>query len=175
MTCRALFRAQPEPEASPARVLSNVNRMLSGNIKRGMFVSASYAVLDTAQHTLTVGNAGHLPTVIWRPKARIATVHPSKSPVLGILPPSAYEAQAQEESLTLGPGDRFIFLTDGVNEAMAPGQKEFGMEHLRRRLQTESEHPSDEFLRHLMEQIELHRSGGEQSDDITLVTGRRLA
>lgn len=174
MSCRTLFRIQPEPEAPPARVLGHVNRMLAGNIKRGMFVSAIYAVLDLGQHTLVLANGGHLPTVVWRSKPRVATVHPSKSPVLGILSPEAYEAQAHEESISLGPGDRFVFLTDGVNEAMAPGQKEFGMEHLRRRLQSESDRPSEDFLRHIMEQIDLHRGGGEQSDDITLVTGRRL-
>lgn len=174
MTCRAMLRAQPEPEAGPARAFANVNAMIRGNIRSGMFVSAAYGILDPATHVLTVANAGHLPVVIWHSRQKVATVHPSKGPVLGVLPAEAYDVAIQEEEIPLGPGDRFVMLTDGLNEAMAPGQKEFGMEHLRRRLQAESDGPSREFLRHLMSQIDIHRSGGEQSDDITIVTGRRL-
>jgi sigma-B regulation protein RsbU (phosphoserine phosphatase) len=174
MICRAMLRIQPDLAAPPAEVLANVNRLLLSTIKKGTFVSAIYLVLDPAAHALTVANAGHLPLVVWRSRARIATIHPSKGPVLGVLPASAYAAAQREERIALEPGDRFVLITDGVNEAMAPGQKEFGMEHLRRRLRAESDGPTAELLRHIVEQIEIHRGGGEQSDDITIVTGRRL-
>jgi sigma-B regulation protein RsbU (phosphoserine phosphatase) len=91
-----------------------------------------------------------------------------------MVPGDAYERVAKEETVSLEPGDRFLLFTDGVNEAMAPGQKEFGMEHLRRRLRAESDGPSDAFLRHIADQIDIHRAGGEASDDITILTGRRL-
>ena len=68
-----------------------------------------------------------------------------------------------------------MLLTDGVNEAMAPGQREFGMEHLRRQLKADSDGPSAQFLKGIADMIELHRGGGDASDDITIVTGRRLA
>jgi len=164
----------PEDDAGPARVLAGVNRMLSGNLKKGAFISAIYAVLEPAANTLLVANAGHLPLVIWRSKAKVATIHPSKGPVLGVVPPAAYERAITEEKFSLEAGDRFVLITDGVNEAMAPGQKEFGMEHLRRRLKGDSDGRSADFLRGIVDQIEIHRGGGEQSDDITIVTGRRL-
>ncbi len=171
---QVLFRVQPEPSASPARVLSIVNQMISGNIKRGTFISGIYAVLDTAQHVLHLANAGHLPAVIWHSREKVATTHRTSGAVLGVLPSEAYDAEIKEESLALKPGDRFLLFTDGMNEAMAPGQKEFGMEHLRLRLKNESDGPSADFLRSLTEQIEMHRGGGEQSDDITLITARRI-
>ncbi len=173
MACHAFLRAQHEPDASPARALANVNRMLVRSVKPGMFVSAVYAVLDPETHALVVANAGHLPTVVWRSRQRIATTYPARGPALGVVPPGEFEAAMKEEKLALDPGDRLVLLTDGVNEAMAPGRKEFGMEHLRRRLRAESDGPSGDFLRHLVDQIEIHRGGGEQSDDITIVACRR--
>ncbi len=179
MMCHLLFRVRPEPAASPARVLAQVNGLLLGNIKRGTFVSALYGVLDAERHAVTVANAGHLPVVVWRSREKVATTHRAHGPVLGVLPPAVFEREMTnekaEEEIALAPGDRFVLLTDGVNEAMAPGDKEFGMEHLRQRLKAESDRPSEEFLRHIVEQIEVHRGGGDQSDDITLVTGRRLS
>jgi sigma-B regulation protein RsbU (phosphoserine phosphatase) len=174
MTTRAMLHAQPEHDAPPGRVLCNVNRMLQGSVKRGMFVTGIYAILDTSWHTLTVANAGHLPLVVWRSKARIATIYPPKGAVLGVAEPDAFDAQMREDVVQLEPGDRFVMFTDGVNEAMAPGQKEFGMEHLRKRLMQESDSKSTELLRHIMDAIDIHRGGGEQSDDITIITGRRL-
>ncbi len=175
MICHVLFRTRPEPAATPTRVLGAVNRNLSGNIKRGTFVSGIYAVLDPAAHKLQVANAGHLPLVVWHSKPKLATTHRSHGAVLGVLAPNAYESDVVEETIPLDVGDRFLMLTDGVNEAMAPGQKEFGMEHLRQRLKADSDRPSAEFLKGIIQQIDLHRGGGEQSDDITLVTARRLA
>lgn len=174
MMCHLLFRVQPEPDASPARVLSNVNRLLTGNIKRGTFVTAVYAWLDPAAHALTIANAGHLPVVVWHARAKVATTHRPPGPVLGVLGPEAYEGTGREETVPLEPGDRFVLITDGVNEAMAPGQREFGMEHLRLKLKAESDGPSAQFLKGITETIELHRGGGDASDDITIVTGRRL-
>jgi len=172
--CQLLFRVRPEPEAGPARALTLVNHMLNGNIKRGTFVSGIYGILDTERNTLTLANAGHLPAVVWHSRAKVATVHRSNGPVLGVLPPDQYASMIQEETVSLQPGDRFVLFTDGMNEAMAPGQKEFGMEHLRRRLMAGSDGPSVGFIRDLTEQLHLHAGGGEQSDDITILTGRRL-
>lgn len=169
-----LFRVQPEADASPARVLSIVNSLLLGNIRRGSFVSAVYARLDPRTHALTLANAGHLPVVIWHSKAKVATTHRPAGSVLGVLAAEPYAATVQEETVTLEAGDRFLLITDGVNEAMAPGQREFGMEHLRKHLKSESDSPSAAFLKGITDRIELHRGGGDQSDDITIITGRRL-
>jgi len=169
-----LFRIRPEPAAPPARVLSQVNALLLGNIKRGTFISAIYAILDPDRHLLTVANAGHLPLVVWHAREKVATTHRAHGAVLGVLSAAAYEGQIAEETIELAPGDRFLLFTDGVNEAMAPGNREFGMENLRLRLKAESEQPSAELVRHVAEEIDVHRAGGEQSDDITFLTGRRL-
>ncbi len=168
------FRARPDPGASAARTLAAVNAMLHGNLKRGTFLTGIYAVLDAGRHELSMANAGHLPAVVWHSRQRIATAHRSNGPVLGVLAPAPFEASVNEETVPLAPGDRFVFFTDGMNEAMAPGQKEFGMEHLRKRLMAQSDGPSADFLRDLTSQLDLHAAGGEQSDDITIVTGRRL-
>ncbi|HEX7900150.1 MAG TPA: SpoIIE family protein phosphatase [Planctomycetota bacterium] len=172
--CHGYFKVRPDPAAGPAQTLKAVNAMLYGNAKRGTFVSCLYGVLDVQTHQLTIANAGHLPAVIWHGRERVATTHRSNGPVLGVLNPPLFDSSIGEETLALKPADRFVFFTDGMNEAMAPGQKEFGMEHLRKRLLAQGDGPSTDFVRDLGSQIDLHAGGGEQSDDITIVSGRRL-
>lgn len=175
MMGQLLFRVRPEPAARPAKVLSQVNALLQPNIKKETFITAIYAVLDPLSHLLVAGNAGHLPLVVWHSKAKVATTHRAKGTVLGVLPRGLYEAALTEEEIPLEPGDRILMFTDGLNEAMAPGQREFGMEHLRQRLKADSDGPSADFIRGLVEQMELHRGGGEASDDVTILTARRLS
>lgn len=174
MLCHAFFRVRPNPSAGPAETLKAVNAMLYGNAKRGTFVSCLFGVLDNRTHQIIVSNAGHLPAVVWHGRERIATTHRSNGPVLGVLSPHLFDGAIGEETIALRPSDRFVFFTDGMNEAMAPGQKEFGMEHLRKRLLAQGDGASPDFVRDLGTQIDLHAGGGEQSDDITIVTGRRL-
>jgi len=174
LLCHGFFRVRPNPYAGPAETLKSVNAMLYGNAKRGTFVSCLYGVLDFQSHQLTIANAGHLPAVIWHGRERVATTHRSNGPVLGVLTPSMFDGSIGEETVALKPADRFVFFTDGMNEAMAPGEKEFGMEHLRKRLLAQGDGPSPDFVRDLGSQIDLHAGGGEQSDDITIVSGRRL-
>jgi phosphoserine phosphatase RsbU/P len=174
LLCHGFFRVRPNPAAGPAETLKAVNAMLYGNAKRGTFVSCLYGVLDIQSHQLTIANAGHLPAVVWHGRERVATTHRSNGPILGVLTPTMFDSAIGEETVPLNPADRFVFFTDGMNEAMAPGEKEFGMEHLRKRLLAQGDGPSTDFVRDLGSQIDLHAGGGEQSDDITIVSGRRL-
>ncbi|MBI2930855.1 MAG: serine/threonine-protein phosphatase [Planctomycetes bacterium] len=171
---RALLHARPEEAVTPQAILSFLNEKLYPQVKRGMFVSMTYGLLDPVRHVLALGNAGHLPTVIWRAATKSVTMQPAHGVVLGAGAAALFDSHLQVDEVTLEVGDRVLLITDGVNEAMAPGQREFGMDHLRRRLQADAERTSAEFIKNIVAQIDIHRSGGEQSDDITIVTFRRL-
>ncbi len=172
---RTLLHARPPEAVTPEAIMAFVNARLHPQVKRGMFVSMAYALLDWKSHTLTIANAGHLPTLVWHPRSKIVTVHSAKGVVLGAGGPAIFDSRLQLEEMQLSVGDRVLMITDGVNEAMAPGQSEFGMEHLRKRLQADNEKTSADFIRNIMAQVDIHRAGGEQSDDITIVTFQRTA
>jgi sigma-B regulation protein RsbU (phosphoserine phosphatase) len=173
---RALLHSVPdEARDRPDLLLSATNVLLHPQVRRGMFISMTYLLLDPVRHVMTGVNAGHLPTLVWRSRARLVTVHPARGVVLGAGGAEVFDARLQVEEIALDPGDRVVLLTDGVNEAMAPGAREFGMEHLRRRLMVDGDRASAELIRNITAQIDIHRGGGEQSDDITIVTFRRIA
>lgn len=174
ITTAALVRTLCRAGAPPSRVLGLVNRMLSGWIQRGMFITGVYAVLDPSKNTLCLANAGHLPTVVWRHATNTIELYERHGAALGVLAPEKFDATATEETVTLEPGDRFVVITDGLNEAMAPGNRQFGMEHLRKRLLADGGQESNVFLGRLLEELEIHVSGCAPSDDLTLLTGRRI-
>jgi phosphoserine phosphatase RsbU/P len=170
---RALLHALPEEEERPDRILIELNARLQPQLRRGLFVSMTYAQLDLAEHVVTIANAGHVPTLVWRSREMMVSAHPSRGVVVGAGGPSVFDARLQTERMALEPGDRVLIVTDGVNESMAPGQREFGQQHLQKHLQANGDRSSAEFLKSLIAQIDIHRGGGDASDDLTIVTFRR--
>src|SRR5690349_16026569 len=65
---RALIRMEAERNRNPstADTLARANQMLARDIKKGMFVTAIYGILDRTNHQIRVSSAGHNPMILWR-------------------------------------------------------------------------------------------------------------
>jgi sigma-B regulation protein RsbU (phosphoserine phosphatase) len=108
----------------PARVAERLNRQFPMDRSRQYFTLV-YAVIDARSGALDFVIAGH-PTPVLLPR--------HDSPVLvagGGLPVGMLEHAAFEDAhLTLEPGDRLCFYTDGVIEALDAAEHEYGIDRL---------------------------------------------
>jgi len=174
MTFRSVVRnLPPDRYEKPSLFMKTVNTLLIRCIRRGVFVSATYAILDSVRHELTVSNAGHLPTLVHHVDRGMAVGYSRNAPVLGVLGTRQYDPKIAEVTIRLSAGDRLLLFTDGVNEAKAPSQSDFGLEHLHRRLVRDCDLPSKELMANIVQEVDIHRSGWEQSDDITMIAAQR--
>jgi serine phosphatase RsbU (regulator of sigma subunit) len=156
----------------PREILTAVNRVLLRDLEKGRFVTAFFALLDPKQHTLTVANAGHTPMLVCRELGKqIVSIAP-KGLILGVVPDAKFSQGLAEETVPLYPGDRFLIYSDGVSELMNPVSEEFGMDRLETWMRVNSHLWSEDALRSLTDALEHHRAGQQQSDDITILTGR---
>jgi sigma-B regulation protein RsbU (phosphoserine phosphatase) len=167
---RALIKSEAVRTMSPAETLARVNRVLYHDIKRGMFVTVYYAILNRAKATLTCVSAGHNPMVLWRPSA-ISLVNPNGL-ALGIDSGALFERTLAEERIQLAAGDRFTFYSDGVIESMNRDHEPFGHNRFYLRVKQLGDRSSGEFLSALMSELDAHQGDAPQHDDITIVTGR---
>jgi serine phosphatase RsbU (regulator of sigma subunit) len=175
MAFRAVVRNLPnERYERPAHFMKVANSLLLRVVRRGIFVSAIYAVLDPARHEITFANAGHLPLLVHHAATNRITTHGHNGPVLGVLPSKQYAEKIGEITLRLSANDRVLLFTDGVNEAKAPSQLDFGFSHLHSRLMQDRDVASKEMLQNIVDQMDIHRSGWEQSDDITILAAQRM-
>jgi sigma-B regulation protein RsbU (phosphoserine phosphatase) len=105
----------------PAAVLTELNRILSGQQLRGQFVSAAYFWLDTQNRLALYSAAGHPPLMRWH-EDRLERIQ-SNGLLLGIM------ADAGEYPVYAAPmkqGDRFLIYTDGLTEAENTHGDSFG-------------------------------------------------
>jgi hypothetical protein len=135
---------------SPARVLQSLNRAMVG--------SDSFTTCQAAwfgpNGELVMANAGHLPPYLNSQEIAI----PGGLPI-GVLADVTYD----EIRLFLHPGDRVLFLSDGVVEARLPSGELFGFDRVHNLSNQSAFYIAD-----------AAKEFG-QEDDITVLTVRRLA
>jgi anti-sigma regulatory factor (Ser/Thr protein kinase) len=157
-------------------VLERANNLLCPDIPRNMFVTCLYAILDTASGRLVFANAGHdLP---YRHGAGGVDELRATGMPLGLMPGMTYE----QKEITLAPGDRLLFYSDGLVEAHSPTGDMFGFPRLRElvgiapqasRHGGEGQNVLVEFL--LAQLAGFTGPGWEQEDDVTLMILERAA
>jgi sigma-B regulation protein RsbU (phosphoserine phosphatase) len=116
-----LFRSQlsfVDPDSRrpmrPGELLRSANRALCQRIPRsGLFLTAAYCLLDTQSRKASFASAGHPPLILLRSGGESERIFHS-GPALGLYE----EAEYAEVEVVLEPGDRLLFHSDGVYEAL---------------------------------------------------------
>lgn len=112
MTKTAFLRAAPSAP-SPAALLSAIQRELTGMAPPDRFVSAIAALFDPSAKRVELASAGH-PYPLLITDSAVEVVHQNNGMLLLVAPEVEYQNQ---RGLTLKPGDRLLFYTDGAIEA----------------------------------------------------------
>ncbi|MBI3099797.1 MAG: SpoIIE family protein phosphatase [Planctomycetes bacterium] len=171
---RALIRMEAERNFSTSDTLIKVNRILARDIKRGMFVTCMYMVLDLKTYQLKITSAGHDPLILVRQATRKHELINPNGIALGFDKGPIFERTVKEQVLQIYPGDRFTSYTDGVPESMNPDSEEFGLERFYKMNVDLAQKTSGEFIDEVVAALDEHQGNGEQHDDITLVTLRLM-
>ncbi|MBI3269138.1 MAG: SpoIIE family protein phosphatase [Planctomycetes bacterium] len=169
---RSLLRMEAERNLSTADTLVKTNRILAKDIRRGMFVTAMYMILNVKTRTLLVSSAGHNPLHVWRGKTRTYELINPNGIALGFDKGPIFERTVKEQRIQLYPGDRFTGYTDGVVEAMNATNDEFGDERFFQLCQKLAEKDSNQLINVVVKELDEHKGSAPQHDDITLLTFR---
>jgi serine phosphatase RsbU (regulator of sigma subunit) len=171
MMTKALVSYEAQENLSPRDIFCKVNRTLAKDIKRGMFVTAFYMLLDIPTARLTVASAGHNPLLLYRAATKqCVEVNPGGIALGFDKDGRLFERNMKEEVIQLQRGDRVVIYTDGVTEAMSPGGEEFGEERMQAITIQSAGKSSAEYLTALVNAIQGHARTDDQHDDITIVT-----
>jgi serine phosphatase RsbU (regulator of sigma subunit)/CHASE2 domain-containing sensor protein len=152
----------------PAWMLARASKEINRDNRESMFVTALAGVLDARNGRLIVCNAGHEPPVICRADGKPERSKDPGGPPLCVVPDFPYENVEH----SLGRGEWFCVITDGVTEAMDERGKLYGGPRVLEALNAmQSAEPSAVIAR-LREDMRRFAGRAEQSDDITLLCVR---
>ena len=157
-----------------ANTLKETNRLIAKQIKRGMFVTAFYAVLDTTTGTLTLASAGHNPMVLYRHQARKVELAAPKGIAIGFNEGPLFDKNVQQFQIQVGVGGLVAIYPDGFPEAMNEANEEFGDEEFYKRIGTYGARGAQGVIDAVVQDVADHRGRAAQSDDLTIITVRRV-
>lgn len=160
--------AQSSRASDPARVLSELNLTLHGRFQRH-FVTAAYLFVDMEKNTVSYAGGAHPAVLHWRAGIREVTEYIQNGLMLGPFSDSTYSAI----TFSLAEGDRIVLITDGFVEAENSSGNPFGMDRIKKILESKHALPANRFADALLYGLSgwsTNAIGSGQSDDLTVLT-----
>ena len=171
---KGLMLSLSERYRSPRQLLIEANRIISNHLDTRSFITMTYAVIDVRARTLTYARAGHCPLIyLPGPHAAAAGVRilAPDGLVLGLKIDNGemFDRLLQEDCLPLGPGDLFVFFTDGISEAMNLTDDCFGETRLADLIEEHGHMPFQELRERILREIRAFVGTASQHDDMTML------
>jgi predicted permease len=157
-----------EGNISLPELAAKMNHFLYRSTRSNSYATFFYAQVDEARRQLSYVNAGHNPPYLLR-SAGLSTPEIEElatgGMIIGMFPHARYE----EARVDLRPGDVLVAFTDGVTEALNPGEEEFGEERLKELLRRVAHLPVEEMSAEISQQLKSWIDNAPQHDDLTFV------
>ena len=167
---RTLIRATGIRGVAPAECITYINALLAKESVNYMFVTVFYGIYNIRTGEVTYTNAGHNPPCLMRADGSVETLPMSKDIVAGVID----DYQFTEETLRMESGDTLLMFTDGVTEAIDTSENEYGDDRLRSLLAQSASLSCQEIVDRVKTDVKAFAGDAEQSDDITLLSLKRL-
>lgn len=164
---RSVFRMLSQEDLTVGEIMIRANQRIKKDIKSGMFVALLYAVLDAKGKALSLCSAGQTQPIHLSVKTGEANLLETEGDTLplGILE----DAEYRETRLSLGTGDRVVFYTDGIVEAMDKEGEMFGFERLQELIRGSQSKTAEELLKEIIDTVNGFAAGATQHDDLTVI------
>ena len=177
--CRTTLRQLAPLHESPARVLAELNRSLAGDMREGMYITLTYAVVDPRRNHVTIARAGHELSLFSRRDqstgAFVSEYVGSEGMPVGLVGPELFDAAIEEKTLDFVPGTTLVLYTDGLTEAPNENDKEFGGARLADALRSAHSGSAKQINDVILGAVDEFSGVTGLRDDYTLLTVKRVA
>lgn len=172
--CRTTLRQIAPLHTSPARVLAELNRSLAGDMREGMYITMTYAVVDAGRNRVTLARAGHELTLLsWQEQktgAYLSEFIGAEGMPLGLVDADLFDSAIEDKTVDFLPGATLVLYTDGVTEAANAEDKEFGGARLADALRAGRAGTAKEINDQILTALGRFTGNTDLRDDYTLLT-----
>ena len=174
-TARAYLRTELARADDPAEAFRKVNRWLGEDVRRGMYVTALYALVDPSAGTASILCAGHkVPLVRFTGSdGKLRVVHP-EGIALGFDKGPVFDRRLEVQVVPLEPGDRFLLANSAPLRIRDEEGQELGEKGFFQRVLRHADQETFEFLKALKRELAGFAGEGDVPFDVSLVTISRL-
>jgi phosphoserine phosphatase RsbU/P len=159
---QGVFAIEASLGHAPADMLAALNATLIRKAVEGRFATIFYGALS-GDGRLTYTNAGHNPPLV------LGTAGLRRLSSGGTIVGVFQEAEYDQETVTLDPGDLVVVFSDGVTEAFNANWEEFGNDRLIECVRANADLPPVALLEQIVAAVRRFANDAVQSDDMTVL------
>lgn len=161
-------------QTSPAEVLKELNREILSSMRMDMFITMTYAVLDTQANTISLARAGHEKPLHYSSANRACSFLKSGGMAVGMVTRQVFDLAISEVDAKFDAGDIFVLYTDGVTEARDQNNEEFSTQGLADLVKNSAQLGANELAEKITNEVfSFSRANSVADDDFTLLTIKR--
>jgi sigma-B regulation protein RsbU (phosphoserine phosphatase) len=150
-------------------LVAEINAITFSSIESQSFITLTCAAFDLKAGKLKVVRAGHLPLIYYSAKERLCHQLVPKGIGLGLEDGIIFTKELEEVEQAYGPGDVFLFFTDGIVEARNSLGDEFEVDLLIDLLQQNGWNSAISLREKIIAHVQQFTADASQNDDMTLV------
>lgn len=152
-----------------------VNRQLAQDMRRGVYVTGLYVLVDPGEGIASVACAGHkIPLIRYTAADKKVRLIQPEGIALGFDKGPVFDRAMSVLQVPLDPGDRLVLVNTGAVTITNPKGAELGEKPLYKQIMAAGSQPSDKFLAHMRAVLEKYAGGADLPHDVSIVTiGRR--
>jgi serine phosphatase RsbU (regulator of sigma subunit) len=166
---RAYLRALARTHSDLREILTVTNRVLTDDIDESRFITLVFARLDLRTRTLAYASAGHLTGYLLDCSGAVKRLLRSTGLPLGVAADGDFGAC---EDIGFEPGDLVLFFTDGLEEALSPDNRPFGVQRILDLVRLYRNDSARAIVANLYHAVRAFSQNQPQLDDITAVVIR---
>jgi sigma-B regulation protein RsbU (phosphoserine phosphatase) len=150
----------PEPE----EIIAQVHRLITPQLQSlNSFITLCYARFDLARQQLCFVDCGHMPVLHYRRRGGDCVGLKGVNLPLGIRASEKY----RQVTAPFGPGDHFLFYSDGVTEAQDPAEEYYGEKRLNALLCRFASRTPHDLIQQLRADVDCFAASESLADDLT--------
>ena len=165
---QSMFESLSEQNASPARILNNLNHLISRRLREGDFITAVIALVESGEKSLTIARAGHNWPLYYNSQSGVIEALKPRGVCLGIDHAMGFSC-LEEKKLPVKSGDVLLLYSDGITEAMNAKNQLFDQSRLETALKESAHLPAEKIVAHINMRLDEFVQSEEPHDDVTMV------
>ena len=170
-TARSFLRSELLRGGDVEASFQLVNRQIAKDVRRGVYVTALYVLVDPAEGIATVACAGHkIPLIRYTAEDKKVRLIQPEGIALGFDKGPVFDRTLKILQVPLDPGDRLVLVNTGAVTITNPQGRELGEKPLYKQVMALGSQPSDQFLAHMRSALEKYAGDAEIPHDVSIVT-----
>ena len=173
-TARSYLRSELRRGRDVKEAFQLLNRQLVHDVRRGMYVTAFYLLVDPGEGVATVVCAGHkIPLVRYAAAdGKVRLIQP-EGIALGFDKGPVFDRSLEVQQVPLEPGDRLVLANTATVSLSNPAGAELGEKPFYKQIMALGGQPNEVFLQRIKAALLKYVGGADLPRDVAIVTVRR--